>query len=122
MPPQSNQFTQFLKEKAGDSLRLVVEFTDDAYTAEYVRRDIAQRYSNDEIHSIIDDACEYADITHSDTVIEAAGDLHCQVVCFENVVSLVFPRAQANMPVNLDPTAAQNLHSFASACTNVLQE
>ena len=122
MPPQSDQFTRFLKQKAGDALRLVVEFTDDTYTVEYVREDIAQRYSNDEFGSIIDDAREYADITHSDTVLEAAGALHCQVVCFENIVSLVFPRAQADMLVTLDPTAAQNLHSFASACTNFLRE
>lgn len=122
MSPQSDRFVSFLEQKAGDALRLVVEFTDDTYTVEYVRADIAQGYSNDEFGSIIDDAREYADIPHSDTVVEAAGDLHCQVVCFENVVSLIFPRAQGDMLVTLDPTAAQNLHSFASACTNFLQE
>lgn len=122
MSSQPNPFTQFLKRQAGDTLRLVVEFTDEGYTAEYAREDVAQKYSNREFDSIIDDARKYASLAHSEAVIESAEGLYCQVVCFEDIVTLVFPRDHEDTLVTLDPTAAQNLHNFASACENFLQE
>lgn len=122
MPSQPDQFTEFLQRQAGETLRLVVEFTADEYTVEYVREDVAQQYSNQEFGSIIDDARKHAGLTHSDVVLEAAGELYCQVICFEAVVALVFPRGRGHTLVTLDPMAAQNLHTFATACENFLDE
>jgi len=122
MPSQPDQFTQFLKRQAGDALRLVVHFTTDSHSVSYVRENIAHQYSNNEFVHIIDDARKYASVAHSDVVTDSAGPLYCQVVCFEDIVGLVFPRTAEDTLVTLDPTAAENLHNFASSCEDFLQE
>ena len=122
MSSEPGRFTEFVQRQAGETLRLVVRFTDDSSTVEYVREDVAQRYSKDEFDDIVEDARTYAGHSHSDVVKEAAGDLYCQVICFEHVVALVFPRDRGNTLVTMDPAAAQNLHEFASACEEFLQE
>ena len=53
-------------------------------------------------------------------VVPLTGDSSSIEYVREDVVALVFPLAEGNVLVTVNPTAAQDLHEFAAACKEFL--
>lgn len=82
----------FFREKTGGNLRSIITYEMDDREFTYLRDDIADQYSTDELEKAVDDSRmeSLSAPMYQDIYSEEHGDLSCLVKCFENVVEMNF--------------------------------
>lgn len=119
----TDTFTEFVRRKAGDALRLVVKYTADSYTVEYARDDLRGQYAREDIGLIIDDMREISGLGRPGVLKNTVGNLQCQVLCYEDAVAIIFSTDdQSGILISMDASAASKLYQFATACRIYLDD
>lgn len=87
-----SRLENFFEKETDGHLRSIIRYEQDAYEIAFVRDDVAQHYSEDEILDAVDES-RMESLTapvYSDTYAEGHGDIVCLAVCFKNVVEMNF--------------------------------
>lgn len=117
----TDTFTEFVKRKAGDALRLVVVYTANSYSVKHARDDLPSQYAREDIDQIVDETRELSGLGTPDVLKNTVGDLQCQVLCYEDAVAVIFPTDdRSGILISMDVSAASKLHTFATACRTYL--
>ncbi|WP_254861401.1 DUF7522 family protein [Natronomonas gomsonensis] len=119
MPPEAAQrLTTYCRERAGDDVRSVVEYSGDEYTVAYLRDGLQAQYDEDQF----DDLVQYAREVHERlATVEATetplGDARATVHYFENafVIQLVVDENLGYF-VTFNSGVGQTLGTFITDC------
>lgn len=116
----ADDLTDYLRDRAGETLRCVVLFSAEGYDVVYVRDDVDDRSFRDRIEEV------HANVTGSGERRESAqyrelGQVRATLVLRQGAAILYFPGADdQGVLVSLEPEAAQQLHLFVSECLDLL--
>lgn len=119
--PEPTEFVSFLVDRAGEDLRLVVSYDAETHSVEYASDDVRDRYAGEDVEAALAEGRRIAAPDVPPAAEDRMGDLHCQVLCYDEVAVMLFPTgADAGVLVTLDTGAAQRLHAFAADCQREL--
>ncbi|WP_128478259.1 DUF7522 family protein [Halorussus pelagicus] len=86
----SEALTEFLQEQVGDYLRSVIYYDDDGGDILYVREDVADQYTDDDIDEVVRDVrLEAVEKPHQEDLY-SHGPLNYTVRSFEDAVEMHF--------------------------------
>jgi len=111
--PNTDDFVAFLRDIADPHVRSVVTYTDDAFTVEYIRKDLTAQYTQSEVETLIetfrnDERTE----TRRETSLNA-GEHHTTVRLYDESIIIHFPQDSTHRTlVAFDPTVAPRLTNF----------
>src|SRR6056297_1653070 len=92
----SEALTEFLRERVGDHLRSVIYYDDDGGEVLYVRDDVADQYTDDDIDQVVRDVrLEAVEKPHQESLYEH-GPLNCTVRSFDDAVEMHFPHDETS--------------------------
>lgn len=82
----------FFHRRTDGHLRSIIRYEPDEYEIVHIRTDVADRYSEDEIKTAIDDSRMESLMApvYDKTFAEDHGELTCMVKAFENVIEMNF--------------------------------
>lgn len=111
------RLTQFLLDEVGDGLRSVVSHAGRTYDVVYVRDEVREQYTDDEVAQIVEDLVfDTLDKQHQEGMY-VHGDLACTVRCFEEAVEMhLVLDDQRGVAISLEPTVLLEHQSFVGRC------
>lgn len=120
-----SRLEEFFGERANDNLRSIVHYEREGFDVVYLRDDVDELYSEEEIETAIDDA-RMESLTapiYEGTYSEAHGDLTCMVKCFKNVIEINFALADGvGVAVGLDAAAMTGTHGLVAEAREIVVE
>lgn len=121
IPEDVESFVRFVRQQASETLRLVIIFSENDYSTPYARDDLQEGYSVDDIDEVVGKSRRVTQLQSPSAASDATGEIQCHVVCYEDVVSVIFPKHQGRgIMLSLDAAAAAQLHQFATNCREFL--
>ncbi|WP_435178668.1 DUF7522 family protein [Halorussus sp. AFM4] len=117
----SEALTEFLRERVGDHLRSVLAYDDEGADLLYVRDDVADQYTDEEMARVADDVrLEAIDKPHQESLYEH-GRLDATVRSFEDAVEMHFPHDETSgTAVALDGEVFAIHDTFLGQCMNAM--
>lgn len=115
----------FFEHAVGDDLRSIIKYEKESFEIVYLRDDIADQYTDEELEEAIDDSrMESMTASISEEVFAPDhGDLTCLVKCFENVIEMNFVLADGvGTAVGLDAEAMIDAHGLVSEAREIVVE
>lgn len=115
----------FLKEEAGEYLRSIIKYEMDAQELTYIRDDVVDLYSTEELESAIDNSrMESLSVPMYESIYSGDhGDITCLVKCFEHVVEMNFVLDDGlGAIVALDVEALEESHQLVSQARKIVEE
>ena len=112
----------YLEGELGDRVRAVGTYTEDGYNAIYVRDDVSEEFTRDEIEEI-----------HHEMVLKGLGSqriealfndesLNCSIYQFENIVRLHFVHEDyRGYYVSFDYNPGTNTHKIVERCREIVE-
>ncbi|WP_188424866.1 hypothetical protein [Haloferax sulfurifontis] len=88
----ASRLEEYFEERTNGNLRSIVKYNQDSHDVVYLRDDVADRYTEDNIKKAVDES-RLDSLTapvYKDTFAEDHGELTCLVQCFENVIEMNF--------------------------------
>lgn len=109
--------TEFLRARVGDHLRSVIQYDDAGADLLYVRDDVADEYTDDEVERVVRDVrLEAVEKPHQESLYEH-GPLDCTIRCFEDAVEMHFPHDErSGTAVALDGEVFAIHNTFVGEC------
>jgi len=113
--------TEFLRERVGDHLRSVIYYDDDGGEVLYVREDVADQYTTDDIENVVRDVrLEAVEKPHQEDLY-SHGPLNCTVRSFEDAVEMHFPHDETSgTAVALDGEVFAIHNTFIGQCLDAM--
>ena len=123
MSEASEALTEFLEERVGDHLRSVIFYDDHGGEVLYVRDDVADEYTDEDIGEVVRDVrLEAVEKPHQESLY-AHGPLNCTLRSFDDAVELHFPHDETSgTAVALDGEAFPMHNTFVSRCLDAMGE
>lgn len=115
----------FFKEETGGSLRSIIKYEMDNRELTYIRDDVAEQYSTEEVEDAIDDSRmeSLSAPMYEGIYSEDHGDITCLVKCFENVVEMNFVLDDGvGSVVALDAEALDGSYGLVSQAREIVEE
>ena len=118
----SEALTEFLRNRVGDHLRSVIYYDDDGGEVLYVRDDVADQYTDDDIDQVVRDVrLEAVEKPHQESLYEH-GPLNCTVRSFEDAVEMHFPHDETSgTAVALDGEVFAIHNTFIGQCLDAME-
>jgi hypothetical protein len=115
--------TEFLRECVGDHLRSVIYYDDGGGEVLYVRDDVADQYTDDDVAEVVRDVrLEAVEKTHQEDLY-AHGPLNATVRCFDDAVEMHFPHDETSgTAVALDGGVFAIHNTFIGRCMEVMED
>ena len=122
-PNPSEALTEFLKGHVGDHLRSVLRYDETGGELLYVRDDVAEQYSRDEMAEVEQDVrLEAFGTSHQEDLYDH-GSLNCTVRCFDDAVEMHFPRDETSgTAVALDGEVFAVHNTFVGRCIELMDD
>lgn len=119
----SKALTEFLKGHVGQHLRSVLRYDDQGGEFLYLRDDVAEQYSDDEIEDVVREArLEGIDRHHQESLYDH-GSLDCTVRSFEEAVEMHFARDETSgTAVALDGEVFAVHNTFLGRCIELMDD
>jgi hypothetical protein len=121
----ASRLEEFFEERTDGNLRSIVKYDHDSHDAVYLRDDVAEQYTEDEIKKAVDDS-RMDSLTapiYKDTFAEDHGELTCLVQCFENVIEMNFVLEDGvGAAVALDAEAFAESQGIVAAAREIVIE
>ncbi|PSP56535.1 hypothetical protein BRC82_01910 [Halobacteriales archaeon QS_1_67_19] len=120
----ARRFTERIRTLVDGSVRAAIYYCEDARTMLYIRRDIAEQYSEAEVQAAVDDlALEAFGDPARLTELYRLGDLEATARWFEKGVLVHFPYDDASgLAVSFDHGIGSALHTVLSTGTAYLDD
>ncbi|WP_137286945.1 hypothetical protein [Halorussus salinisoli] len=117
----SKALTEFLQDRVGDHLRSVIFYDDDGGEVRYVRDDVADQYTDDDIEQVVRDVrLEAVEKPHQENLYEH-GPLDCTVRSFDDAVEMHFPHDETSgTAVALDGEVFAIHDTFIGQCIDAM--
>lgn len=115
----------FFQEESDGNLRSIIKYEMDDRELTYIRDDVAEQYSAEELEDAIDDSRmeSLSAPMYEDIYSEGHGDITCLVKCFENVVEMNFVLDDGiGSVVALDVEALDGNYGLVSQARNIVEE
>jgi hypothetical protein len=107
----------FLKQNAGEQLRCVARYDDEAYEMLYAREDISGGYEVDEFGEVVNDLRSVEEMEQKHTSRLKAGNHHVTMRLYDRAAILHFGQGETfGTVVSLDSDAAEDFAGFVGAC------
>lgn len=118
----SEALTEFLREYVGDHLRSVIHYDEEQSEVLFVREDVADKYTADEIDQVVRDVrLEAVEKPHQESLY-AHGPLNVTVRCFEDAVEMHFPHDETSgTAVALDGEVFAIHNTFIGQCMDAME-
>jgi len=120
-----SRLEEFFEQRTDGNLRSIVKYEEDSHDIVYLRDDVAEQYTSEEIESAIDDS-RMESLTapiYEDTYSEDHGQLTCLVQCFENVIEMNFVLEDGvGAAVALDAEAMTEAHGLVAEARAIVME
>jgi hypothetical protein len=121
----ATRLENFFEQRTDENLRSIVKYEEESYDIVYLRDDVAEQYTTEEIESAIDDS-RMESLTapiYEDTYSEDHGQLTCLVQCFENVIEMNFVLEDGiGAAVALDAEAMSDAHGLVAEARRIALE
>lgn len=119
----SEGLTEFLKERVGNHLRSVIFYDNNGGEVLYVRDDVADEYSENDIEEVVRDVrLEAVEKPHQESLY-SHGPLNCTLRSFDDAVELHFPHDETSgTAVALDGEVFPMHNTFVSRCLDAMDE
>ncbi|MFC7080377.1 DUF7522 family protein [Halorussus caseinilyticus] len=119
----SEALTEFLRNRVGDHLRSVIYYDDDGGEVLYVREDVADQYTDDDIDQVVRDVrLEAVEKPHQESLYEH-GPLNCTVRSFDDAVEMHFPHDETSgTAVALDGEVFAIHGTFIGQCMDAMDD
>lgn len=121
----ATRLRKFFEDRVGDHLRSVIAYEGTTYDVVYLRDDIADRYSDDELRSAVDESIldSITAPVYESVYAEDHGKLTCLVQCFEAVVELNFVIADGKgVAVAIDEAGFMDASNLVAEGRRILLE
>lgn len=117
----SRQLVEFLQDQAGSALRSAAHYDTDGYEFLYLRDDVADQYTKDELRVVFETLSnEHATATEQQQVLHL-GQHCCSVQVYDEGIMLNFAQTDTvRTLITLDPEAGRNLMTFIKNCLDQL--
>ena len=116
------EFIEFLQKTFGESLRSVLYYTQDDYELRYIRDDVAEEYSDEEIATVAKHLQIDAMSRHIAERRYTHDSLRCQIQSFEGGIEMNFiGEENEGVAVGLDPRAFVTHETFIGKCVSILE-
>lgn len=121
----ASRLKEFLEEHMDEELRSIVRYNLDEVNVEYIRDDVADKYTEEELTKAIDES--RLDSLHAPlyehSFSKDHGDLQCMVTCFEHVIEMNFAIDDGvGVAVAIDAEAMDDAHGLISEARNIALE
>jgi hypothetical protein len=118
MPPlDTREFTEFMQERFGETLRSVIHYEWDEYDLLYGKDDVLAEYSEDEIEDVVEQLRYESYGKKSKELSYAHEDLKCEIQSFENGAEMNFVLGKGEgLAVGLEPEAFVTQSTFIGRC------
>jgi len=115
--------TEFLHEYVGDHLRSVIRYDETGGEILYVRDDVADQYTDEEVEEIVRDVrLEAVQKAHQEDLYEH-GPLNATVRSFDDAVEMHLPRDETTgVAVALDGEVFAAHNTFLGRCMELMEE
>jgi hypothetical protein len=115
--------TEFLRDHVGNHLRSVIYYDEDGGEVLYVRDDVADQYTDDDVEQVVRDVrLEAVDKSHQEDLY-AHGPLNATVRCFEDAVEMHFPHDETSgTAVALDGEVFAIHNTFIGRCMDAMEQ
>lgn len=121
----ASRLQEFFEEQAGEDLRSILTYEEDAHEIVYVREDVAEQYSPEELTESIDTS-RLDSLTgplYEGAFSPEHGELTCLVQAFENAVEMNFILDDGvGVGVGLDIHALEDTHGLVADAREILLE
>lgn len=120
----AERLEEFFENQTGEHLRSIIKYEPYDCEITYVRDDVADQYTEDELEKAVDDSRmeSIASPIYADMYSEDHGNLLCMVKCFEGVVEMNFALADGvGAVVALDTEAMANGYGLVAKARNVIE-
>ncbi|NHN58633.1 MULTISPECIES: hypothetical protein [Halorussus] len=118
----SEALTEFLRERVGDHMRSVLTYDDEGAELLYVRDDVADQYTDEEMARVADDVRLEAVAKHHQEDLYRHGELNATVRCFDDAVEMHFPRDETSgTAVALDGEVFAIHNTFLGRCLEAME-
>ena len=119
----ASRLEDFFEQRTDGNLRSIVKYEPDSYDIIFLRDDVADQYTEEEIEDAIDDA-RMDSLTapiYDDTFSEDHGELTCLVQCFEHVIEMNFVLEDGvGATVALDEEAMVEAHGLVAEAREIV--
>lgn len=115
----------FFQEETGGNLRSIIKYEMDDRELTYLREDVAEQYSAEELEDAIDDSRmeSWSAPMYEGIYPEGHGGLTCLVKCFENVIEMNFVLDDGvGSVVALDVEALDGNYGLVSQAREIVEE
>lgn len=110
---KARKLATHLREEAGSNLRSVVYFDGLEHEIVYVRDDVDDRYSEDDIASVVESLLAESVRREQLEDLYVHGDLNCTVQAFDDALELHFPHDDlSGTAIAFDPEAGSELNEL----------
>lgn len=118
----ARELVAFLRERVGDHLRSVLFYDADDGELVYVRDDVREQYSDDQMADVVRDVrLEAIEKLHQEDLY-VHGGLDCTVRCFEDAVEMHFVHDETRgTAVALDGEVFAAHNTFVGACRDIVE-
>jgi SpoVK/Ycf46/Vps4 family AAA+-type ATPase len=118
----SEALTEFLKDYVGDHLRSVMYYDEAGADIVYVRDDVAEQYTDEDVEEVVHDVrLEAVEKPHQESLY-AHGSMNVTVRCFEDAVEMHFPHDEkSGTAVALDGEVFAIHNTFIGQCLDAMQ-
>lgn len=116
---------EFFRQRAEDDLRSVIQYEPESFEAVYMRDDVAEQYTREEIERAVDDSRmeSLSAPIYEHVFSEDHGELTCLVKCFEEVVEMNFVVSDGTgTTVALDAEALDGAHGLVVDARQIVVE
>lgn len=121
----ASRLQAFFEERAGDDLRSILTYDGDAHEIVYVREDVAEQYSPEELAKSIDTSRldSLTSPLYEGSFSPEHGELTCLVQAFEHAVEMNFILDDGvGVAVGLDINALEGAHGLVADARKILLE
>ncbi|UIP00788.1 hypothetical protein Hbl1158_05365 [Halobaculum sp. CBA1158] len=117
---EPNELVQFLQQQAGEYLRGVVHYSDDDYDALYLRDDVADMYTDEELTEFVAYYREKNRQLAPDRPFDLGTD-HCTISMYDEAIIFHFTQGtDVGTVVTLSPEAGRDVVQFTTDCLEQL--
>lgn len=112
-----------LQDRAGRNLRSVIFYEDGAYELAYIRSDVEQEYTDEEIERVVEEMKAEAAARPAAEWLYSHGELECIVRMFEYGVEVHIPLTEtAGVAIGLEANSLVLLQAFVVECYQALED
>lgn len=117
----AGDFVSFMREQAGDSLRLVGLYNHETFNIQYVRPDLDRKFTEQDLREMATELRKESIERYHEEQAFTLGSLDATVRLFENAVIIHYPRGQiSGTIVSLEREAGMQLSQFIEECRRQL--